>query len=72
MLKIVLYVLAACLLAMPIAAWVYIVEMACGYQTSSSGCGVQLVDFWDAEFLTIAAIPWLLGLFCLFMGRRRR
>jgi hypothetical protein len=67
MLKILLYILAACLLAVPVAAWAYLVALGCAYGTNSSGCGVQLADFWDTDFLIVAALPWLLGIFCLFM-----
>ena len=72
MLKVLLYILTACLLAAPVAAWTYLVALGCAYQTSSSSCGVHLADFWDDEFLIIAALPWLLGILCLVIGLRRR
>ena len=64
--KIFLSILAACLFAAPVAAWAYLVALGCAYGTNSSGCGVQLANFLDTEFLIIAALPWLLGAFCLF------
>lgn len=72
MLKILLYILAICLLAAPVAAWAYLVMLGCGYQTNSSGCTLRLTDFWDNEFLMIAALPWLLGIICLILVRKRR
>ena len=72
MLKILLYVLAACLLAAPVAAWAYLVALGCAHQTGSSGRGVELANFWDAEFLMVAVLPWLLGVVCLIMGLKRR
>ena len=72
MLRILLYAAAVCLFAGPIAAWVYLVALGCAYQTGSSDCGFQLSDFWDSEFVVIAAVPWLLAGLCLFFGLKRR
>lgn len=72
MLKIVFYGLAACLLTGPILAWAYLFALACGYRIGSGGCGFQRADFWDVEFLSFAVLPWMLGVFCLFMGLKRR
>ena len=72
MLKNLLYTLAACLFAAPIAVWVYLVALGCAYQTSSAGCGIELSDFWDADFLYIACLPWLLAIVCVYVGRKRQ
>lgn len=70
--KILLYIVAALTLLGPIAAWTYIVALGCAYKTNSPNCGVRLEDYWDAEFLTLAALPWLIGIICLIAAARKR
>lgn len=70
--KILLYIVAALTLLGPIAAWAYIVALGCAYKTNSPNCGVRLEDYWDAEFLTLAALPWLIGIICLIAAARKR
>ncbi len=70
--KIILYVLAAITLLGPIAAWTYVVALGCAFKTNSSNCDVHLVDYLDTEFLSLAAMPWLLGIICLVAAIRKR
>ncbi|NVK35830.1 MAG: hypothetical protein HWE23_15185 [Rhodobacteraceae bacterium] len=72
MLKIFFYVLAAFLIVGSIAAWAYIVLLGCAYNTSSYGCGLELADFFDGDFSFLAAVPWLLGILCLYLARKIR
>ena len=63
--KIFLYTVASIMLLGPVAAWTYIVALGCAYKTNAPNCGVRPEDYWDAEFLTLAALPWLIGVVCL-------
>ena len=67
---ILLYVLAAIALVGPILLWAYMVAMACAFVTNASGCGVDLSDFWDDEFLWIAVLPWAIGGAMILAARR--
>lgn len=70
--KILLYIIAGCLLIGPILAWTYLIALGCVYKTSSSSRNIRLQDYLDTEFLTLAALPWVLGLVCLFAAARKR
>lgn len=70
--KFFLYIVAGFLLLGPLIAWTYVVAMGCAFKTISSNCDVQLHDYLDGEFLTLAAWPWVLGLVCLVAAVRRR
>ena len=64
------YVSATIALIGPVLFWVYVSAMACAFVTNSNGCGVDLADFWDDEFISIAALPWALGVALIWMARR--
>ncbi|MEP4770252.1 MAG: hypothetical protein ABJY83_20300 [Roseibium sp.] len=68
--KILLYIVAAVTFVAPIAIWAYFVGLASAYNTSSPNRGVSLQDYWDMEFLIIAAVPWLISVFSLFFAIR--
>jgi hypothetical protein len=68
--KIFLYIVAAIAFAGPIAASAYLVALAGMYNTSAPSRGPGLGDFWDMEFLVIAAVPWLISVICLFFAWR--
>lgn len=68
--KMVLTIVAAIGFIGPVAGWAYIVALACGYKINSADCGVRLEDFWDGEFLMLAALPWLVGIISLFFASR--
>ena len=70
--KVFLYIVSAIALIGPIAAWTYIVALSCAYQTNSPNCGVSLEDYWDTEFLTLAALPWFVGIVCFVIALRKR
>lgn len=70
--KISLYIAAALAFIGPVAAWAYLVALACGYQLNSPNCGVGLGDYLDRDFLTLAALPWLIGIASVFIAFRIR
>lgn len=69
--KSLLYVLAILTGFVPIIVWGYLASLKCAYNVGSANCGVRLDDFWDIEFLVIAALPWSLSVACLVMAWRR-
>ncbi len=69
--KIFLFVVSAVFLIGPVVAWGYVVALGCGFKTNSTNCSVRLSDYLDSEFLTLAALPWILGLLCLISAIRR-
>lgn len=69
--KILLYILGAIAFVGPLLFWGFISEMACGYNLSNSSCGASLGDFFDWEFLNIAALPWAIAAICFITGYRR-
>ena len=64
--KILLYVVAAITFFGPIVVWAYLVGLASAYNTSSPNRGISLGDYWSMEFLTLAAIPWLICIVTLY------
>ncbi|MER3357046.1 MAG: hypothetical protein RLQ73_24205 [Hoeflea sp. D1-CHI-28] len=68
--KIVLYVFAVLTGVGPIAGWAYLVGLASAYNTGSHSRGISLADYWDTEFLMLAAVPWLLSAVSLFFASR--
>ncbi len=70
--KVILYILAGLLLIAPILIWGYLDAMSCAYQTNSIGCNTGLHDFLEADFLILAALPWMFSLVCLFFAIRKR
>ena len=70
MMRFFLYVLAGLAFAGPVLFWAYVSAMACAFVTSSTGCSVTISDFWDSEFLAIAALPWMLCVVCILIARR--
>ncbi|MCY0148799.1 hypothetical protein OEG84_14100 [Hoeflea sp. G2-23] len=70
--KIFLYVVAAATFLGPIIGWAYIVGLACAFQPNSPGCSVRLQDYWDVDFLILAALPWIAGTVSLFLASRRQ
>lgn len=68
--KIVLYVFAVLTGVGPIAGWAYLVGLASAYNTGSHRRGISLADYWDTEFLMLAAVPWLLSAVSLFFASR--
>lgn len=67
-----LFIVAATALFAPIAGWAYLVSLACAFQTSSSNCGVRWGDYWDIEFLLLAALPWFIGIASLVFASRTK
>lgn len=65
-----LYIVAAVTFVGPIAAWAYLVGLAGAFSTNSSNRGVRLEDYWDTEFLTLAALPWLICIVSLIFASR--
>lgn len=45
--------------------------MACAF-VNSSRCGVDIGDFLNAEFLTLYALLFLLGVVCFYFARKRK
>lgn len=70
--KIFLYIIAVILLICPLLAWTYLIALGCAYNTGSSSCDIVLHDYLDTEFLLLAALPWALGLICLYIAIRKR
>ncbi|WP_282078309.1 hypothetical protein [Epibacterium ulvae] len=66
--KYVLFTAAGVLLLGPLVAWTYVVALGCAYKINVTGCGPEFSDYLDSEFLTLAALPWLLGLLCLLFA----
>ena len=66
----ILYLLAAIAFLGPVLFWIYLSAMACAFVTNSSGCGVDLSDFWDEEFAMIAAVPWALAAVLVWIAQR--
>jgi hypothetical protein len=69
--KVFLYICAGILLIGPLLAWTWISAMACAFVNSSS-CGVDIGDFINPEFLTLYALPFLLGIVCFYFARKRK
>lgn len=65
--KLILIILAIIAFISPLLVWAWLVSLACAYSTSNAPCGVGLADYWDREFLLIAALPWLIGAICLIV-----
>lgn len=55
--KVFFYIVAAVSFVGPIAAWTYIVALASGFANNSSNRGIRLEDYWDTDFLALAALP---------------
>lgn len=53
--KALFYGLALVLIAAPILFWGWLAAYGCAF-SNSPNCGVDLQDFWDDEFLMIAAL----------------
>lgn len=70
--KVFLYIIAGFLLIGPLLAWTYLIALGCAYNTGSSSCDIELRDYLDTEFLLLAALPWVLGLICLYAAIRKR
>tara|TARA_R110002050_G_scaffold55954_8_gene125960 strand:- start:10520 stop:10735 length:216 start_codon:yes stop_codon:yes gene_type:complete len=68
--KIFLYIVAAITFIGPVIGWAYIVGLACAYKLNSPDCGVRPGDYWDTDFLTLAAIPWLICIVSLVLRSR--
>lgn len=68
--KVLLYFVAAITFIGPIAIWAYIVGLACAFGSNSPSRGVRLADYWDVEFLILAALPWLVGIVSLVFALR--
>ena len=66
-----LYIVAGVAIILPFGLWAYLVLLACAFATSGNPCSITIGDFWDGEFLAIAAIPWLIGAACFYAARRR-
>lgn len=68
--KMFLYIVTALTFIGPIAAWAYLVGLAGAFSNSPSNRGIRLEDYWDTEFLTLAALPWLIGIISLIFASR--
>ncbi|WP_048648329.1 hypothetical protein [Nitratireductor soli] len=72
--KITLAILAVLAFAAPVAVWAALSSAMCGH-AARTGCGIELSDFIDDEFMMIAALPWLLaaalGLLAWRVGQKR-
>ncbi|MCY0093177.1 hypothetical protein [Hoeflea ulvae] len=68
--KLFLSIIAAICFAGPVAGWAYIVALASSHNLGSPNRGVGLADYWDGEFLMLAAVPWLISAICLFLALR--
>lgn len=69
--KIFLYICAGIFLIGPLLGWAWISAMACAFVNSSS-CGIDIGDFINEEFLTLYALPFLLGIICFYFARKRK
>ncbi len=65
-----LYIIATVTFLGPIAAWAYMVGLAGAFSHTPSKKGIRLKDYWDREFATLAALPWLLSIICLIFAIR--
>ncbi|WP_372570298.1 hypothetical protein [Ruegeria jejuensis] len=68
--KALFYCLAVVLIAAPILFWGWLAAYGCAF-SNSPNCGVEFRDFWDDEFLMIAALPWAFGVLFLIAALRR-
>jgi hypothetical protein len=67
--KIFLYICAGIFLIAPLIAWTWMSAMACAF-VNSSNCGVDIGVFINSEFLTLYALPFLLGIVCVYFARK--
>lgn len=66
-----LYGLAALSGLAPFVIWGYLVLLGCAY-ANSGNCSISVSDYLDAEFLTLAILPWAISLISLMFARRNR
>ena len=69
--KVFLYICAAIFLIGPIIIWTLLSAMKCAY-VNSSNCSVNLSDFMDDEFFMLYAIPFLIGMTCVYFANKRK
>ncbi|GFE51636.1 hypothetical protein So717_33890 [Roseobacter cerasinus] len=60
--KLALFIVSGALLIGPCLAWTYVIVLGCSYRVHNTACGIGVRDYLDADFLTLAAFPWGLGL----------
>lgn len=65
-----LYIIASVIFLGPIVGWAYIVGLAGAFSNNAPKKGIRLKDFWDREFATLAALPWLISIICLTFALR--
>ncbi|MBO6917626.1 MAG: hypothetical protein JJ858_04285 [Rhizobiaceae bacterium] len=69
--KVFLYICAAIFLIGPIIIWTLLSAMKCAY-VNSSNCSVNLNDFMDGEFFMLYAIPFVIGIACVYFANTRK
>lgn len=62
--RVLAYLFSAVLILGPIVLWTLLLSYGCAYKIST-GCNIHFSDYLDSEFLTLAAVPWAIGLTCL-------
>ena len=66
-----LYGIAAFFSLTPLIIWAYLILLGCAY-AHGGNCSISVSDYLDAEFLTLAILPWSISLICLAIARRNR